>query len=96
MEEIKETNPNKMLETLIPSERQQKLAKTKELRGKLKRDQTNTCRVKPQTPWKVQLQNKMFKNKRNDRSMANKVNVKSKGTRYTRRKNFMEHHNAQK
>jgi hypothetical protein len=40
MEEIKETNPNKMLETLIPSKGQQKLVKTKELRGKLKGDQT--------------------------------------------------------
>jgi hypothetical protein len=29
MEEIKEANPNKMLETLIPSKVQQKLAKKK-------------------------------------------------------------------
>jgi hypothetical protein len=40
MEEIKEANPNKMPETLIPSKVQQKLAKIKELKGKLKGDQS--------------------------------------------------------
>ncbi len=39
MEEIKETNPNGMPETIIPSKGQQKLTKTKKLKGKLEGDQ---------------------------------------------------------